>query len=254
MSLLIFVPIVFIMLCSIAAVACIGVWTYRDAKARGLNAVLWVIVVLLVPSLIGLIVYLVAGRNQSVALCPSCSGSLSASNKFCPKCGTAFGLGADGSIGAAPLPIGKTNRGPLIAFIICIALVVLASLAAVGIGVFGGLIYSRTGGVTTSEFSNVSVGRIENNIGNNWSITFMRTQGEQKKQFNITSQDTVLVVDSKLESGSLRIQLFQDGKTLSYALTGGNQQFSLSQFSPGSLEVTLIADNAQNGSVIITVK
>ena len=39
----------------------IAVYVYRDASKRGMNAVLWMLIALLTPSLLGLINYLSAG-------------------------------------------------------------------------------------------------------------------------------------------------------------------------------------------------
>ena len=40
------------------AMVAIGVYVYRDARNRGLNAVLWTLIALLAPSLVGFIIYL----------------------------------------------------------------------------------------------------------------------------------------------------------------------------------------------------
>jgi len=57
-----------------------------DARRRGLNALLWTLVVALVPSALGLIVYFVV-RPPILAPCAACGVVLPASANFCPKCG-----------------------------------------------------------------------------------------------------------------------------------------------------------------------
>jgi len=42
-----------------------GMWIYNDAKERSDNPILWTLIVLFVPMLIGLIVYLLVGRNKT---------------------------------------------------------------------------------------------------------------------------------------------------------------------------------------------
>ena len=44
----------------------IGVYVYRDASDRGMNAVLWTLVAVLAPSLIGFIIYLLVDRKSVV--------------------------------------------------------------------------------------------------------------------------------------------------------------------------------------------
>lgn len=44
--------------------AALGLWTYADAKARTDKPELWTLIVLLVPNLVGLIIYLLVGRDK----------------------------------------------------------------------------------------------------------------------------------------------------------------------------------------------
>lgn len=74
------------------------VWVYRDAERRGMNGVVWALLVL-IGNLIGLLIYLIV-RTDSVpappvqrispaaTLCPSCQKSVGADFAFCPHCGT----------------------------------------------------------------------------------------------------------------------------------------------------------------------
>jgi ABC-type transport system involved in multi-copper enzyme maturation permease subunit len=58
----------------------IGLWVYRDAESRGMSGVLWLIVIL-VGSLIGLIIYLIL-RNDHPVLPP---GSRSTKSGYPPQ-------------------------------------------------------------------------------------------------------------------------------------------------------------------------
>ncbi|MDR0897922.1 MAG: zinc ribbon domain-containing protein [Oscillospiraceae bacterium] len=64
-----------------------GVYVYRDAKARRMDAVLWTLVAVLVPSFIGLIIYLVIRGNHTNLNCPNCNQPVSADYALCPHCG-----------------------------------------------------------------------------------------------------------------------------------------------------------------------
>jgi heme/copper-type cytochrome/quinol oxidase subunit 2 len=57
--LILLVPIVWFV---IAILLCI--WVYRDAESRGMNGVLWLIIVL-IAGIIGLIIYLVIRKEKS---------------------------------------------------------------------------------------------------------------------------------------------------------------------------------------------
>lgn len=54
-----FLVILFIIL------AFIAIWVYKDAKKKGLNAVVWVLVVWIIPFFFGFIVYFIE-RNKSI--------------------------------------------------------------------------------------------------------------------------------------------------------------------------------------------
>ena len=58
------IPIVWFV---IAILLCI--WVYRDAESRGMNGVLWLIVVLL-TGIVGLIIYLVVRKEKSSGQAP----------------------------------------------------------------------------------------------------------------------------------------------------------------------------------------
>lgn len=65
----------------------VGVYVYRDAKRRNMNAPLWTIIAILAPSLIGFIIYLLVRGNYSNLKCPRCDAAVTEQFVVCPKCG-----------------------------------------------------------------------------------------------------------------------------------------------------------------------
>ncbi|MDR1002154.1 MAG: zinc ribbon domain-containing protein [Oscillospiraceae bacterium] len=65
----------------------IGVYVYHDAKKRGMDAVLWALVAVLVPSFVGLIIYLIIRSNNPNRDCPNCKKPVSDEYALCPYCG-----------------------------------------------------------------------------------------------------------------------------------------------------------------------
>jgi endogenous inhibitor of DNA gyrase (YacG/DUF329 family) len=69
------------------------VWVYRDAERRGMNGVLWALLVL-IGNIIGLLIYLIVRSggipalksNQTTQACPSCQKEVDAAFVFCPYC------------------------------------------------------------------------------------------------------------------------------------------------------------------------
>ena len=68
----------------------VGVYVYRDAKRRRMNAALWTLIAILAPSLIGFIIYLLIRGNYSNLKCPRCGTGVTEQYVVCPKCGVKF--------------------------------------------------------------------------------------------------------------------------------------------------------------------
>ncbi|MFA9454192.1 MAG: zinc ribbon domain-containing protein [Candidatus Aminicenantaceae bacterium] len=71
------------------------IWVYRDAESRGMNGVLWALLVF-IGNLIGLLIYLIVRsdpgkappKEAAAALpCPQCQKPVSPGFAFCPYCG-----------------------------------------------------------------------------------------------------------------------------------------------------------------------
>jgi len=68
------------------------IWVYQDAESRGMDGLLWAIIVFFL-NIIGLILYLVVREGRVLApqritrVCPKCGQVLSEDAKFCPRCG-----------------------------------------------------------------------------------------------------------------------------------------------------------------------
>ncbi len=84
-SALIIFPVILIMVFAVPVL--IGIYVYRDAKSREMDAVMWTLIAVFVPSLIGLIVYLVIRGKHSRMQCPACGAHIEPEYSRCPGCG-----------------------------------------------------------------------------------------------------------------------------------------------------------------------
>jgi hypothetical protein len=57
----------------------------RDSKRRGMSPVLWTLVAILVPNLLGILLYFVL-RQPRLELCPQCGMAVQTGFNFCPRC------------------------------------------------------------------------------------------------------------------------------------------------------------------------
>ena len=67
-------------------VALIG-YVYADARRRGMRYVMWTLLAIFIPNMIGIILYFVL-RDPLMSPCPHCATPVKHGFAFCPKCGT----------------------------------------------------------------------------------------------------------------------------------------------------------------------
>jgi hypothetical protein len=115
----------------------IGLYVYKDAKSRGMDATLWALVAALVPSFIGLIIYFVVRGNNINLKCAGCASPAASDWKLCPKCGET--LPEQQSM---PAVHGSAKRDRKILWILAAAIAVPVLFLAMGI--FGLMAYNTT--------------------------------------------------------------------------------------------------------------
>lgn len=82
------IPVLIVMIAlAVCLPVAIGVYVYRDANRRGMNALLWTLVAVFAPSLVGLLVYLLVRGNYSDLRCPNCDAPVKEQFVICPRCG-----------------------------------------------------------------------------------------------------------------------------------------------------------------------
>lgn len=213
---------------ALAAVALIALWVYRDAKSRGLEAGVWTLVVILVPSLMGLLLYLLVGRRESRRACPACGAMVPAGSTFCGRCGVELPQG-EGSCRAKPV-----GKGPLVAAIAGIALVMI-----LGVGVVVAL-------ATADGFDwtpTVSTLYVENSWGDQWSVKWHYTNRGAHSSLTIGADGPeALSFKGSCGEGPLTLRVYQGEVERSFDLSGGREvrgDLDLSVFRPGKVYLEL---------------
>ena len=75
-------------------------YIYADSKRRGMPPILWLAVALLVPNMIGFILYF-ALRKPLLSACANCGRGVMPEQKFCPSCGHEQGSNSPSSPSAS---------------------------------------------------------------------------------------------------------------------------------------------------------
>lgn len=89
-----YIPFSFITFALLVIWIFVIVWVYRDAERRGMNGVLWALLVF-IGNIIGLLIYLIVRSDtlplpratQTTHPCPSCQKPVASNFAFCPHCG-----------------------------------------------------------------------------------------------------------------------------------------------------------------------
>lgn len=208
------------------------IWVYKDAKQRGLNAVLWVVVVLLVDVFLGMLVYLLVGRKQKRIFCEKCKSNIIGNATFCSECGTPVTLKEE-----------KSYKGLLIFSVVCI----LISFLSIGMLIFS---YTTANGFRFEKeysFKKIGVNSYATNISqissdNMWELSFDNTSKGYtlSKTYNAKIEPKSISIEANNNNdGQVRLMLIQDEKVIDEMIGTGTFEFDMSEFEIGKIDVKI---------------
>lgn len=89
---IVFMVMPFAVLFILALATLIGYLVFRDARQLGMNAWMWLLIIIIAPNGIGIVIYLIFRYNEKRRKrCPQCNYVLGDSYEICPKCGESLG-------------------------------------------------------------------------------------------------------------------------------------------------------------------
>lgn len=208
-----------LMVCTVVGVLiALGRVVYKDAKAMGMNAGLWTAVVILVPNLMGLVIYLVVRNNakkqyhcsncgesvkEDYNLCPNCKSlfekichvcknAVKSNMTYCPYCGNKVEEMEE--VETATKVTTKTN--------------IIKPLAIIG-GTYIGIMILVVGAMVTigiADMNNVAIMQLEMNTFDKMQATFQYKIGSESRSFKLEAdEELTLDVDVALEKGSIQL-------------------------------------------------
>jgi uncharacterized membrane protein YeiB len=204
----------------------LGLWTYRDASNRGLNPGLWTVIVLLVPNLIGLIIYFLVGRKNIMIKCSNCNNNIPQHSKYCMSCGA--------SVANIEENKKKSTSKFIIGFIVCFIMFIISFVG------FTVNLLSDDG----FEFRpNLSILLFETNTANKWNVSYYTSSDEFSKTINITDNSPAnLYVEASCEEGELYLNLKQGAieEIVDISQIINTKKIDLSKFNNGNVELKLL--------------
>lgn len=214
----------------------LGVWTYRDAKSRGLQAGMWTAIVVLTPNLLGILIYFLIGRKQQKTPCPDCGSATDPGKAYCPSCGT-YIREAQSLQNHPPV-----RNGLLIAGLVSIA---LGFLLIVGVA-----ITSLTVNPNIHSSRNYSIGRIESSWNGVWKLSFRYMNGKESRTIKLNQDGSrSMTIDARIDSGAVELGIRaegQDEKRISLAGLDSPYSWDLSDLPVNTkLSMQLYAEKAK---------
>ncbi len=233
------VLIISFILFAFLAMVFISIWVYKDAKNRGLNAMMWALLVLFTGNLLGLLLYILVGQKHSQIICTNCSSLTTVKGDFCSHCGNRL---------VKREMKRNSNRGIIIAILTFIILSFL--LMGVFISAYfntSGFRYERQYG-----FKEMGINSYANNIsqtssGTKWELSFDDTSEgyEISKIYNAKTKPKLINIDTTgSKYGTIQLIIEQGDLVINEMIGIGEYKFDLSDFSEGKLRVIIRNSNA----------
>ena len=250
--------IITILICIIAvgvlAITFVAIWVFKDAKSKGLPAGLWVFLVAMTGSFMGLILYILIARKQEVKICGHCKMQTN-QGAYCSRCGNELTLVEV----SKDKEKSKASRGLLIASVasLAVVLVLIAVLVVTMIFPREGFKYvSSSSSYQRNLISLTTVrGLRQRSVGDTWEISFREaTAGYTfKNSFRSAAPPSRLELDINT-LGIIQLIVSQGSTSINEILTEGFHEFDMSDFTAGRIRVEIININDNKGySSVLTI-
>ncbi|MDR0268147.1 PLDc N-terminal domain-containing protein [Paenibacillus sp.] len=228
--------LLFVMIAKIS----LGIWTYRDAKSRGLEARMWTLIVVLVPNFIGLLLYFLIGRKQQRASCPSCGSQTQHGRPYCSNCGAAMAQG-----GISLITSKNNSKKPLIITLTCVVLTFVLMIFA-----FVASVYTQPEMFSSKS---ITIGQFETRISGTWKLSFWYFNGEKSRAIKIKNgTPTALNISAEVQKGTVEMGITVDGKEerrISLNNLDSTYVWDLSSYPENSRVVLYLYGDAAKGKV-----
>lgn len=228
----------------------IVVFVAKDAKRLGMNPVMWVLVVIFVPNLLGLVIYLIVRSSAAkkfacyqcgkpvendYAICPYCKSDLTSHCKGCdqilapewrncPKCGQEVGSDQIKRV-VAPKSGLKVLIGLVIALFV-VPIVTFIGLAVIGmLGYGGNMITSDSFSTTSYSEPTMEFMAVENDFGHQYDYSSKKFSGTKTDRLKMDSDGrlTIKCVNSS-EKGALTVKLLNESEEMVYEFKMNNEE------------------------------
>lgn len=175
----------------------IAIWVYKDAKSRGMNGLLWSMLVLILSGSLVFLLYVLVVRKERNINCENCNYKQSDKLLYCGRCGSEI------KIDRYEENFNK-NRNKIFLNIGIVLLI---------ISIIGGTIYSFGTLWKQKNSMNISLMSVSSKYKNTWKNRFKYKNGEQSHTFNI-KEKVELDASWQVDDGQIEGILYKDDEII----------------------------------------
>lgn len=175
----------------------IASWVYKDAKSRGLDPRLWMLLVLFFSGSLAFLLYILIVRDEKTLRCENCNYTQSAKLSYCGRCGQEMTINShNGGEDKSP-----NNLSLVLGIIFLVITLVVGTLFIITAIEPGG------------NHMSYSIGSISNKYGDKWKDTFKYKNGEWSHNFKIDKK-TTLNAAWDINDGYVEAKLYKDDEII----------------------------------------
>lgn len=175
----------------------IAIWVYKDAKSRGINPLLWTILVLVYSGALVFLMYFLVIRKERNITCENCSYVQSEKLLYCGRCGSEIKIDKYEE---------RFNKDSNKVFL-NIGIILLVA------GIFLGLTFTVQTVWKDKHNLPISIMSLQSKYGGKWTNSFRYKNGGGSHSYKIKDK-TILNSSWDVEDGNIEAKLYNDDKLI----------------------------------------
>lgn len=185
----------------------IGIWVYKDAKSRGIDPIIWTLLILFFSGSLIFLLYVLVVRKERNTICDNCNFTQPKDFIYCGRCGNKIKIDrySEGE-----------NNGNRIFLVIGIILLTLSI-------VLGSIL---TYNMISRDIDNIpiSIMSFSTKYNNKWKESFKYKNGEKTHKFTIKDKD-ILNCSWEIDKGNIQVELLEDDKVIRKLSSNDNSDY-----------------------------
>lgn len=175
----------------------IAIWVYKDAKGRGINPLLWSMLVLVFSGSLTFLLYVLVVRKERNIQCKNCNFIQTEKLLYCGRCGSEINID----------PYDENNNDTN-------KIILVLGVALLIIGIISGVLLTFNTVWKDKPIMTVSLMSASSKYNNVWKDKFKYKNGSKSHTFKIKEDRTKLNIDWDINDGYMEAKLYKDDELI----------------------------------------